>query len=178
MPSKIYQLLDARIDKLTRSIEIRATGRVVSTSIILIAGADEMNLNRGWRFDWSQELAMQERMIFKLIITAKPRKTEGLISLENRGDHVFVHLLESAPWNVGRTKKHLGVAGNLIAFACKSSKELGYSGLIAFLSKSALIHHYTQTLGARRINNKNLMFIEEDASQLLINRYFYTDHEI
>jgi hypothetical protein len=34
-------------------------------------------------------------------------------------DHVFMHLVESAPFNKGKTKLYSGVPGNLVAFACK-----------------------------------------------------------
>jgi len=53
-----------------------------------------------------------------------------------------MHLLENAPFNKGKTKIYSGVAGNLVAFACRISFQRGYDGNVSFLSKSQLIDHY------------------------------------
>ena len=37
-------------------------------------------------------------------------------------------LIESAPFNLGRNKIYEGVAGNLVAFACKVSFQRGFAG--------------------------------------------------
>jgi hypothetical protein len=44
-----------------------------------------------------------------------------LVSLEVKSDHVYMYLLENAPFNKGQTKVYAGVAGNLVAYACKLS---------------------------------------------------------
>ena len=91
--------------------------------------------------------------------------------IENRKDHIFLHLLESAKFNKGRRKLYVGVAGNLVAFACKMSFEKGYEGFVAFDSKTALIKHYEQTLGATHFRGQR-MFIETRAAQMLVKTYF------
>jgi hypothetical protein len=80
-------------------------------------------------------------------------------------------LIESAPFNYGKSKMHYGVPGNLVAFACKRSFELGFDGFVAFTAKSALIDHYVKTLGAVPIGGQR-MAIEEKQAIELIKRYF------
>jgi hypothetical protein len=64
---------------------------------------------------------MPERDVYKLTITNNQNIIQGLISLEVKPDHVYMHLIESAPFNFGKQKTYLGVSGNLVAFACKLS---------------------------------------------------------
>ena len=64
-----------------------------------------------------------------------------------------------------------GVAGNLVAFACKLSFQRGHQGNIAFISKTQLIDHYVKTLGVFHIGVRVLV-IESKAAQILIDKYF------
>lgn len=75
---------------------------------------------------------------------------QGLISLKPNYDHVFVHLIESAKFNQGKAKQYAGVPGNLFAFACKRSFDLGYGGFVTFVPKTQLVQHYVETRGASR----------------------------
>ena len=82
-----------------------------------------------------------------------------------------MHLVESAPFNKGKTKVYSGVPGNLVAFACKLSFQRGHEGNVSFLSKSQLIEHYEKTLGAFHFGGR-VMIIETKAALKLINKYF------
>ncbi len=82
-----------------------------------------------------------------------------------------MHLVENAPFNRGKSKMYSGVAGNLVAFACKLSFQRGHQGNIAFISKTQLIDHYVKTLGAFHIGGRVLV-IESKAAQILIDKYF------
>jgi len=82
-----------------------------------------------------------------------------------------MHLLENAPFNIGQTKLYEGVAGNLVAHACKVSFQQGYEGFVGFTAKTKLINHYQKTLGAYTLGG-NRMIIPTDAAQFLINKYF------
>jgi hypothetical protein len=82
-----------------------------------------------------------------------------------------MHLIESAPFNVGKNKVYLGVPGNLIAFACKLSFQRGGEGYVCFLSKTKLIEHYTDALGAIHMGGQ-LMIINTPAALKLMNKYF------
>ena len=64
-----------------------------------------------------------------------------------------------------------GVAGNLVAFACKLSFQRGHEGNVSFLSKSQLVDHYEKTLGAFHFGGR-VMIIETQLALKLINKYF------
>lgn len=80
-------------------------------------------------------------------------------------------LLESASFNIGRHKIYEGVAGNLVAFACKLSFQRGFDGYVAFTAKTKLIDHYEKTLGAYHFKNQRII-IETQASKILVEKYF------
>ncbi len=80
-------------------------------------------------------------------------------------------LLESAPFNRGKNKLYEGVAGNLVAYACKISFQQGYNGYVSFTSKIKLIDHYGKTLGAVQ-HGGQLMIINTIAANILIDKYF------
>jgi hypothetical protein len=98
-----------------------------------------------------------------------------MISLEIKSDHIFMHLIENAPFNKGQQKVYAGVAGNLVAFACKLSFQRGHEGNIAFISKSQLIDHNEKALGASHFGGR-LMIIETKSALNLINKYFQNYH--
>jgi hypothetical protein len=164
---------DVEIDELTNSIKNVISGDSFSTDISRITKADLKNFTKkdGWQFDWRLELKHPERDVYKLTIVNNQTIIQGLISLEVKSDHVFMHLVESAPFNKGKTKLYSGVPGNLVAFACKLSFQRGHEGNIAFISKTQLIDHYTESLGAINVGER-LMIIDSAAALKLINRYF------
>ena len=165
--------LDFEIDELTNSIKNLISGDSFSTDISRITKADLKNITKkeGWQFDWRLELKHPERDIYKLTIVNNLTIIQGLISLEVKSDHVYMHLVESAPFNKGKTKLYSGVPGNLVAFACKLSFQRGHEGNVAFISKTQLIDHYTESLGAIHVGGR-LMMIDSAAALKLINRYF------
>jgi hypothetical protein len=57
---------------------------------------------------------------------------QGLVSLEVKSDHVYMHLVENAPFNKGQTKVYAGVAGNLVAYACKLSFNVDTMEMFSF----------------------------------------------
>jgi hypothetical protein len=65
-----------------------------------------------------------------------------------------MHLLESAPFNKGKTNAYAGVPGNLVAFACKLAFQRGHEGNVSFFSKTQLVQHYIDTLGASNVSFK------------------------
>ncbi len=105
-------------------------------------------MKKGWLFNWAVELRKNDREIYKLTIVNNPSVIQGLVSFTIKEDNVFMHLVESAPFNIGRNKIYEGVAGNLVAFACKTSFLNNLQGFVSFFSKTRLIDHYIKTLGA------------------------------
>ena len=125
----------------------------------------------GWTFNWKTEFNDPAKEVYKLNIVNNSTIIQGLISLEIKADHIYMHLVENAPFNRGKSKMYSGIAGNLVAFACKVSFQRGHQGNIAFISKTQLIDHYVKTLGAFHIGGRVLV-IESKAAQILIDKYF------
>jgi hypothetical protein len=94
--------LDFEIDKLTNSIENVVTGDSFATDITIISISDLKTVTRknGWQFDWKFELKQPEKDVYKLTIVNNQSVIQGLISLEIKSDHVYMHLVESAPFNI------------------------------------------------------------------------------
>lgn len=163
---------DFIIDKLTNSIENIQTGEVFDTNIIRLTDADSGLVKKlDWQFDWGKELRDKTKKSYKLTTMNNPGIIQGLVSIEDKQDHIFMHLIESAKFNVGRNKVYLGVPGNLIAYVCKVSYDKGYEGFVAFDAKTALIKHYEETLHATHFRGQR-MFIETNAALRLISHYF------
>ncbi len=163
---------DIEIDKLTRSVENAVTGDSFKTEVLVLAPSDVRGIRKSdWLFDWKTEARDADKQVYKLIIAGNPTIVQGLISLQDRGDHIFMHLIESSRFNRGAKKVYLGVPGNLIAFACKLSFDSGYGGYVSFESKTRLIEHYQKTLGAQLLFG-NFMAINTAAAAKLITRYF------
>lgn len=161
------------IDKLTNSIENVQSGDSFPTEISLLTNAELKNITKknGWGFNWGTEFRYAQRDVYKLTITNNPNIIQGIISLEVKTDHVYMHLIESAPFNIGKYKTYLGVPGNLVAFACKLSFQRGGEGYLSFVAKTRLIDHYIETLGAIHFGG-HLMMINTESALKLINKYF------
>ena len=142
-------VLDFEVDKITESIEDAETGESLDTLVLPFTKADlkETTKKNGWLFDWKLEYNQTGHQLYKLVAEKEPHAIQGMVSLEKMEDHVYMRLVESAPYNRGKGKKYLGVCGNLTAFGCKLSKDLGFNGVIGFDPKTALIPHYLKNAG-------------------------------
>ena len=165
--------LEFEVDKLTNSIENVKSGDSFPTEISLLTKAEvkELTAKAGWQFNWMSELKLPSREVYKLTITNNPNIIQGVVSLEVKTDHVYMHLIESAPFNIGKRKTYLGVPGNLVAFACKLSFQRGGEGYVSFLAKTRLIEHYEKSLGAVHVGGRNMVITTETALKLT-NKYF------
>ena len=164
--------LDFEVDKLTNSIENAISGEVFDTLVFLLKTEDSKQIKKTeWTFNWQTELKDSTKQIYKLTTLNNPAIIHGLISLTDKGDHIFMDLIESAKFNKGKNKLYKGVAGNLVAFACKLSFEKGYEGVVSFIAKTQLIRHYEQTLGAKLFGS-NRMFIDTREALILTTKYF------
>jgi len=175
MPRQTKYHLGIEIDKLTNSILNTISGDSFSTDVHPISKGNLKNVSKtkGWLFNWADEFKLTERKIFKLTIRNNPDIIQGLLSISDYGDHYYLHLIESAPFNLGRHKLYEGVPGNLFAFTCKISWEMGYQGFVAFTSKTKLIEHYEKTLGATHIGGHKMVIFPNEALKL-IKKYFPT----
>jgi hypothetical protein len=165
--------LDFIIDELTNSVRNVISGDSFQTTISRITPSDIKAIakQKTWLFDWKIELSQPERDVFKLTIVNNQNIIQGLISLEVKIDHVFIHLIESASFNKGKSKVYFGVPGNLVAFACKLSFQRGHNGFVSFFSKTKLIDHYIESLGAIHLGGR-LMIIDIKEALNLVNKYY------
>ena len=165
--------LDFVIDKLTNSIENVNSGDSFPTEVSLLTQIELKSITKknGWQFNWAKEIKVPERDIFKLTIVNNPNIIQGIVSLEVKADHVYMHLIESAPFNIGKNKTYYGVPGNLVAYACKLSFQRGGEGYVSFIAKTQLIEHYITSLGAVHFGG-HLMVINTETALKLINKYF------
>ena len=165
--------LDFIIDKLTNSIQNIVSGDSFQTEVSTFTVNDlkQTTKKNGWNFNWKAELGNNDREVYKLTIVNNPNIIQGLISFTIKSDHIYMDLIESAPFNLGRNKIYEGVAGNLVAFACKVAFQRGFDGFLSFTAKTKLIVHYEKTLGAYHFG-KHLMILETKASTILVDKYF------
>ncbi|GAB4047273.1 hypothetical protein [Spirosoma litoris] len=165
--------LEFVVDKLTNSIQNTISGDSFTTEILRLTKSDLKNVTKksGWNFNWRSELNDNTKEVFKLTIINNPGIIQGLLSLTLEPDYVYMHLLENAPFNIGQTKLYEGVAGNLVAHACKVSFQQGFDGFVAFTAKTKLIEHYEKTLGAYTLGGHR-MIIPTQSAQILVDKYF------
>lgn len=167
--------LGIEIDKLTNSIVNTISGDSFPTDVHLVTKADLKNTTKknGWNFAWESEFKLADRNVFKLTIRNNPEIIQGLLSISDYKDHYYLHLVESAPFNLGRNKLYEGVPGNLFAYTCKTSWDKGYQGFVSFTSKTKLVDHYEKTLGATHIGGHKMVIFPPDALKL-IRKYYPT----
>ncbi len=175
MKEKREYTVDIEIDKLTNSISNKISGDSFPTDTNLISKTDLKNISKknGWLFNWSNETKLKDRKVYKLTIRNNPDIVQGLISISDYNDHFYLHLIESAPFNLGKNKIYEGVPGNLFAFTCKTSWDNGYSGFVSFTSKTKLLQHYETMLGATHIGGHKMIIFPKEALNL-IKKYYPT----
>ena len=164
-------VVDIVIDKLTNSIENSISGDSFDTEILPFTISEKGYKKSHWKFNWIQEFSNKDRKVFKLVIKNNPSIIQGLISVSDNNDHIFVNLIENVKFNQGKNKLYKGVAGNLFAYACKLSFDKGYDGFVSFYAKSVLIDHYIKTLGAQRFGGLQLV-LDTIAAARLISKYY------
>lgn len=165
--------LDIKIDKLTNSILNTISGDSFPTDVHPVTKSDLKTVTRknGWLFTWTTEIKYSDRYVFKLTIRDNPNIIQGLASISDYDDHYYLHLVESAPFNLGKNKLYEGVPGNLFAFTCKTSWDKGYQGFVSFNSKTKLIEHYEKSLGATNIGGHKMVIFPNEALKL-IQKYY------
>jgi hypothetical protein len=163
--------VSVEIDKLTNSIENNVTGEIFETEFSKVRGREIKK--KDWLFDWQKELTEGESRVYKMTTVENKGIIQGLISIIVEDRFVTINIVENAKFNRGKKKQYQGVAGNMFAFACKQSMEMGFGGFVGFVAKTSLIKHYQESLGAELAFGQR-MFIPGVAAEKLINQYFKT----
>ena len=96
--------LDFVIDKLTNSIQNTISRDSFATEVSRLTKVDlkQVIKKNGWSFHWKQEFDNNAREVYKLTITNNPTIIQGLLSFSVKSDHIYMELVESAPFNLGR----------------------------------------------------------------------------
>lgn len=167
--------LDFIVDKLTNSIQNTISGDSFQTDVgrFTIKDSRQILKKNGWNFNWKSELNNDVNEVYKLTIVNNSDIVQGLMSIRKEADHIFMNLLENAPFNIGKNKLYEGVAGNLVAYACKLSFQYGFEGFVSFTAKTRLIKHYEKTLGAYHFGGHK-MIIPTHSAKFLVEKYFKT----
>jgi hypothetical protein len=94
---------DFLVDCLTNSIVNTISGDSFQTEIISLTKIDlpQITKKNGWFFNWNKELKASDREVYKLTIANNPNVIQGLACITINLDHVFIHLIENAPFNRG-----------------------------------------------------------------------------
>ncbi|WP_396212662.1 hypothetical protein [Flavobacterium sp.] len=173
MSNKIQIEQNFIIDKLTDSILNTISGDSFQTEVSRMTSLDLKNITKKnkWNFDWKVEFSDLQKEVYKLTIVNNSSIIQGLLSITIEQDHIYMNLLESSPFNIGKNKLYEGVAGNLVAYACKVSFQKGFDGFVAFTAKTNLIKHYEENLGAYHFKNQR-MIIETESAKKLVTKYF------
>ena len=171
--AKTMSEIDEEIDVLTSSVVHRPTGQVFATTIVYFGQLNSRQRAEltHWRFDWLAETNRSRREVMALL-AEHSSTVQGFMSLEPAEGFVLVHLLESAPHNVGQNKLFRGVPGNLFAFACARAFALKFDGYVAFEAKTELIEHYRISLGAEQVGSSSRMIIVTENARRLVEPYF------
>ena len=133
--------LDFEIDRLTNSIQNTISGDSFLTEVSRLTKVDltQITKKNGWSFNWKTELEDNTKEVCKLTITNNPNIIQGLLSFTVQPDHIYMDLLESAPFNRGKKKLYEGVAGNLVAYACRVSFQHDLTVTFPLLQKLNLL---------------------------------------
>jgi hypothetical protein len=150
-------------------IEEVQTGRSLATKVLSVTIEDLRSLGAGWNFDWLSQIRRAE--VFKLVTLEDQETIQGLISIKRGQGYIEASLLEADPANVGRSQRFKGVAGNLLAFAARLSRSLGFEGYVTLHAKTSLMKHYKNEYGFESVGNSQKMILPPLAAAQLIARF-------
>lgn len=167
------------IDEITPCLKDSTNGAYVDTNYEIIKTissrtALEMQKYENWKFNWSDP-DLQDCIIYALYVVGS-KVTQGLIACREYKDfgetkgYIEVALAEANPKNVGNDGRYKGVGAHLFSIAGRLSYELGYDGIVTFISKSDLVDHYINTLHAEVLFDRNMQLTTE-ASKFLMDIY-------
>lgn len=118
-------------------------------------------------FDWKTE---KQNEVFKISIKGE-EEILGLISLiEHVDKRIEINLLSVSKENRGKNKKYAGIAGNLIAWACREAvKRFAEDACVSLIPKTKLRNYYIQEYGMIRAGKS--LFLSDGALLAVLNRF-------
>ena len=173
---KAEDLVDIDIDAITNCIIKRTTGEEYETGSeiakrTIIDAESKNDIRHGWNFNW-HEIQSDGYKIIELY-TKHDHRLQGRISYKEMEGYLFVSHAENAPRNIGHDGEYEGVGANLFALVCKISRDLGFNGVVSFLSKKddKVMNNYINNMHAKQVGSSQLMIIDEGAADYLITKY-------
>ncbi|MGO4695474.1 hypothetical protein AB4Z50_14475 [Paenibacillus sp. 2TAB26] len=121
----------------------------------IAADANKMKWTPG--LSWLTEVKNKSRSVYKLVDSSGT--ILGGISITDEGDHVFIHLVESAPNmrnGVIPPRYYVNVPRLLIGFAGKESVDLGYDGFLALTPKTNMRNYFASQFNAVPVSGRNM----------------------
>ncbi|MHA4739847.1 N-acetyltransferase [Dyadobacter sp. MSC1_007] len=130
-----------------------------------------INKSKRFHFNWNREIPYH---VYQLKADGS-NAVLGLISLDNRPrDYAIeIRLLANSKENIGDGKVYDGIAGCLIAFACREAFKSGYDGFVCLKPKTDLIRHYQEKYGFLATNM--YLITEKENSLTITERYYETE---
>lgn len=169
--------INVEVDEFVPCLKDAETGEIVETEVRKISDKSilsECTEENGWAFPWNTPPENYD--IYSLNVK-NSNIIEGLIALKPDEKYWGVHMLwgNSAPHNLGKNKKYIGVGGHLFAIAAKVSIDNGYGGFIfADAANKELFDMFIEKYGATPYSTVNRPYrfaFEEDALRRILETY-------
>ena len=150
------------------------------------ASPDDLRATAKWQTQWTSKAALDmpnkvalrrtdtDELLGLMAYIVDGRSLAVEIVYVESADHSNANLLHAE----GRTKKYIGIAKALFAYAVSISIENGYDGVLVFKAKtSELVEYYIREFGASHAGSYYpfRLVIWEDAAQLLIKDFERSD---
>ena len=169
--------INVEVDEFVPCLKDAETGEIVDTEVRKIEDISilsECTEKNGWDFPWNTPPKGYD--VYSLNIKNSDT-IEGLIALKPDEKYWGVHMFwgNSAPHNMGKNKKYIGVGGHLFAIAAKVSIDNGYGGFIfADAANKELFDMFIEKYGAAPYSTVNRPYrfaFEEDALHAILKTY-------
>jgi hypothetical protein len=146
----------------------RANGKEHKVKIEPLADKDYGKITKSrCFFDWRTE---KENQVFKITFEGSDGIL-GLISLiEHTDKRVQINLLAVSKENRGKKKIYEGIAGNLIAWACREAvKQFGEDACVSLISKTKLVKYYMKEYGMIKAGQS--LFLSDEPLLIILEKY-------
>lgn len=167
--------LSIEVDEFTPCLIDKNSGQIVDTKYSIANQLELKSLNKqGWNFNWLDD-DLKNSSVYKLTL-CDDDTIQGLVAVTDfpRDNALYINIAESAPHNIGVSKRYEGVGGHLFAIAAKESFDKGYGGFLFLDAKNVeLAKYYQDKFGATLLGMPHpyRMFIDEQKAQELLKVY-------
>ena len=149
----------------------RGSNKKLLCEIVHIADVDYKSITKKrYSFDWKTEKQFD---VYKIKI-AGTDDIIGLMSLQYHDEEyrVQIMLIAVANENFGKNKRLEGIAGNLIAYACRVAvKKYNQLAAVSLIPKTVIRQHYITTYGF--VPAGSHLFLEGYKLKELLKKYGY-----